>query len=286
MQFELLRIAIALAGLLAATYYDLFNRRNVPVSITYFMIGTGFLLNLATLDLTLIGFSSLAALLVFALGYLVYRSGQIGGADVLIFASLALLFPSAPASLLKPPVPPLFEYPFVVSVFMLSGLLSIFGMAMAYIPRIVRDAAKGRVTVSLSSAVSAAALLIAFLSVLYVLSPVVPFQPAQLALVLVVLALAVSLLLFKDHISATMIEWVPISQIDDEDVISLERLDEKVVAKYGLQRVATKEELAKLRKTRLRKFPVFKGMPAFVPYMLLAIALLLVFGDPFWLLLY
>jgi len=157
---------------------------------------------------------------------------------------------------------------------------------MAYIPRIVRDAAKGRVTVSLSSAVSAAALLIAFLSVLYVLSPVVPFQPAQLALVLVVLALAVSLLLFKDHISATMIEWVPISQIDDEDVISLERLDEKVVAKYGLQRVATKEELAKLRKTRLRKFPVFKGMPAFVPYMLLAIALLLVFGDPFWLLLY
>ncbi len=285
MQFEMLRIAVAAAGLLVATYYDLFNKRNVPVNITYFMIGAGFLLNIATLDISLIAYSSLAALIVMGLGYLIYRTGQIGGADVLIFAAIALLFPSFPASILAPSAPPFFEFPFVASVFIISGLLSIFGIGAIYIPRVLRDLAKGKVKLNATSAFSAFAMLISFLAVIYVLGPYIPFQSGQAILALVML-LAIFLILFKDHISSSMIEWVPFSQIDDEDVVALDLLNPKLVAKYSLQRVATRTELEKLKKTGLKKFPVFKGMPAFVPYILLAVLLLLVFGDPLWLLFY
>lgn len=285
MQFEMLRIAVAVAGLLVATYYDLFNRRNVPVNITYFMIGAGFLLNLATMDLSLIIFSSLIALIVLGLGYLIYRTGQIGGADVLIFASIALLFPSIPESLLKPPSQPFFEFPFVASVFIISGLLSIFGIAAIYIPRVLKDLARGKVKITATSAFSAFAMLVSFLAVIYALGPYLPFQSGQALLALVML-LAVFLILFKDHISSSMIEWVPFSKIDDEDVIALELLDKKLVAKYSLEKVATRQVLERLKKTGLKKFPVFKGMPAFVPYILLAVLLLLIFGDLLWLLFY
>lgn len=285
MQFELLRIAVALASLSVAAYYDIFNRRNVPVAIPYSMIGAGVLLNLATLDVQLLAYSSATALFVFALGYLVYRAGQIGGADILIFAALAIIFPAAPSSLLKPPVQLLFEYPFVASVFVLSGLLSIFGIGATYVPRVIGDAAKGQVRVSASAALSAAILFASFLAVLYALGPFIQLHAAQMLLTALILLLAAFLILFKEHITSTMTEWVPLSQIDEEDVVALERLDSALVSKFSLQRVATRPELAKLGKTGLKKFPVLKGMPAFVPYILLAVILLLIFGDPLWLLL-
>ena len=48
-----------------------------------------------------------------------------------------------------------------------------------------------------------------------------------------------------------------------------------------------KEEIEKLRKIKKMKvFPVYKNMPAFMPYILIALILLLVFGNPmayvFW----
>lgn len=139
MQFEQIRILVMVVGLLAATWYDVFNRRNVPVYITYAMIGAGLLLNILSLDLQFIVFSSAVALLVFALGYIVYRTGQIGGADILVFAGLALLMPNSFTPLFPPPVPPLLPYPFIVSVFILSGVLAIFGVSLIHAPAIAAD---------------------------------------------------------------------------------------------------------------------------------------------------
>ena len=137
MEIELLRIAATIAFLAAATYYDLFNRKNVPVTIPYAMIALGLLFNLASLDLNLILSSCATALAVFAMGYLVYRAGQIGGADVLVFAGIALLLPSAPPPL-YPQIasPPFFPYPFIVPVFLASGFLAIVGLSAKYIPKV------------------------------------------------------------------------------------------------------------------------------------------------------
>ncbi len=286
MQFEAIRIGISLACLLLATYYDLFNRRNVPVQLTYLMLAAGFLLNLATLDFNGIIYPAAAALAILAVGYLAYRTGQIGGADILIFAALALLLPEAPKSLLSLSSAKLpLSYPFIISIFVLSGLFSIIGISLTYLPRVFAAVRKGKVKVSGSSAFSSAAILFCYALVLYMLNTAFGLPAPQMVAVAALVLLTALLILFKDGISESMIEWIPFSRIDNEDVIALDKLDPKLVEKYSLQKVLTPPELAKLKKTGLKKFPIFTGMPPFVPYILLALIFLLIFGDPILLLL-
>jgi Flp pilus assembly protein protease CpaA len=280
MQFEELRIFIAVGGLLAASYYDLFNRRNVPGWVTYLMLGAGILLSIATLDFASMFYPGIAAAAILGFGYFIYKSGQIGGADVLIFAALALLLPSAPVPLLSlRHAVPLLTLPFILSIFVLSGLLSIIGMSTTYVPRIITGLPKGKVKVSATSLFSAAVIVASYGVVMYFVQGAFPLPLIQVVAIAILVLLAAVLILFKEYISDSMIEWVPISRIDDEDVIALEKLDPALVRKYSLGKVLTPAELSKLRKTKLKKFPIFKGMPPFVPYMLLALILLLLFGD-------
>jgi len=281
MQFEMLRIAAALSFLGVATYYDLFNRKNVPVVIPYSMMLFGLILNLASLDINLILSSCGVALVVLAIGYPIYKVGQIGGADVLILAGIALLLPDAPPALLpQAPAQPFFSYPFILPVFIVSGFLAVLGFSAEYIPRTLSSALRGGVEVKAQSVLSSALIVVAYITVVYLFLQAGILSAAQSAFLLILVLLAGFLTLFKDHISSTMVEWVPLKEIDEEDVIALHMLDPKIVSRLRLQPVLTHSEMEKLKKTRLKRFPVFKGMPPFLPYVLLAVVLLLAFGDP------
>ena len=286
MEFELARAAAMVLFLAAASYFDLFNKKNVPVAIPYAMVAVGFILNLLSFDANLILTSSAAALAVFAIGYLVYRTGQIGGADVLIFAGIALLLPESPAALLPQAatISPLFSYPFIVPVFLISGFLAIIGLSLKYVPKVASGLAQGKVAIRPQSALTSAIIVISYLAVIYFFSQAGIIVPAQSALLLLLVLLAGFLTAFKDYISSTMVEWVPLGGIDEEDVIALHSLDPMLVSRLKLQPVLTPPELAKLKKSKLKKFPIYKGMPPFLPYILLAVLFLLIFGDPFRLL--
>jgi len=280
MEFEPVRVTFTLAFLLLVTYFDLFNKRNVPVWATYSMLITGFLINLASFDFYAIAYPAAVAAIVFAIGYLPYRAGQIGGADILVFSALAMLLPSAPAPLYPFSAPPqVIAYPFIFPIFIISGLLSVLGISVIYLPRVLGRALQGDMKISRQSAVSAAIIFISYMVVLHLMYTVFGFPLLEMAGVLVLVLLTALMALFKDNISETMVEWVPISQIDEEDVIDLEKLDPKIVKKYSLERVVTLSERAKLVKTRLKLFPIMKGLPAFLPYILLAFLILLLFGD-------
>ena len=280
MQFEAIRVSVAVAGLLLASYYDLFNRRNVPSWLTYSMLGAGILFTLAGFDAQEIANSAVAAVAVLGLGYLVYRSGQIGGADVLIFAALALLLPIAPAPIF--PVSssaPAISLPFIVAIFIASGLFSIIGISATYVPKVLSSLLKGNVKVGRTSIFSSAVIVASYAFVLYFMHSAFALPVPQLALIAMLVILAAFLMLFKEHISESMIEWVPFSKIDEEDIIALEKLDPGLVARLSLGKVLTPSELGKLKKTKLKTFPIFKGMPPFVPYITLGLAFLLLFGD-------
>ena len=280
LQFETVRIGLALAGLLLASYYDLFNRRNVPNWLTYSMLALGFLLNVGTLDFQLVLWSSATALVVFAVGYLFYRAGQLGGADVLIFAALALLLPEAPTPLLPSGGEPLFTYPFILSIFVLSGAFSIVGVSLRSVPAVLDALASGKARLDPASAVLALSILFSYAVALNFLNQTFGLPLAQ-TLLLASLALLTSfLVLFREQITDSMVDWVPLREIEEEDVLAVDKLDKELVRRHGLQRVLTPGEVEKLRRTGLKKFPVFKRMPPFVPYILLALLALAMFGDP------
>lgn len=282
MEFAMLRVAICFIGCAGATYYDLFNRRNVPSWLTYSLVALGALFTLASLNISVIASNGLVALTIFLLGYILYRLGQIGGADVLIFVSIALLLPEAPQSILLQANSQL-GFPFVVSVFVLSGILAVFGIFLRYIPLTIYDILRGeKVTINASQVVLAAATLVLYAAFLYSLNGIVGLPQTQLAVFAAVIVCATSLFTFKDYISDKyMIRIVGIDEIDEEDILAVEKMDPKLVSKYKLDKLLTPKEIEKLKKIgKKKKFPVYKEMPVFMPYVLIALAAALLFGDP------
>ncbi|MDD5317679.1 MAG: hypothetical protein PHF51_02995 [Candidatus ainarchaeum sp.] len=289
---ELMLGAVRIASLLAfvslATYFDLFNKKNVPVFIPYAMIASGIVLNVATLDFGALVSASIVALLIAAVGYVVYRTGQIGGADVLVFTGIALLMPAPPSPLIPAGTGMAFNYPFVFSVFVVSGFVALIGLSLSYAYPILRGVSSGRVKVSLAQAAPAILLSGTYLATVFVLTQMCAVFPGnrcvvstpQGAVISLLALLAGFLMLFKDEISSRMVEWVPYSRIDEEDIVALDLLKPSLVKRLKLGPVLTAAEMGKLKKSGLKSFPIYKGMPAFLPYILLAVIVILAFGDP------
>ncbi|MFH1285373.1 MAG: prepilin peptidase [Candidatus Micrarchaeota archaeon] len=289
MELELIRIAIALIGCLLATYYDLFNQRNIPNNLTYPLVALGILVNLYPFSL-----ASLAELLpvfavslvVFCIGYLFYLRGSIGGADILVFTALSLLLPSAPNALRILPQRALLlslpSFPFILSLFILSGFLFALYMVAKYVLPAVRDMQRGRVKTKKSNLlVGIFLVLLAFaFSVLYT-NAAVPLSPVYLVLFTFLLLSTGFFTLLKDHIAENyFIESVPVEKLEEEDVIMVEKLDVKLVSKFNIKPLLTRDNIERIKQSGLKLIPVYTKLPAFMPYILLALILSLVFGDP------
>lgn len=282
MEFEMLRFAICIIGCALATYYDIFNRRNVPSWLTYGLVALGALFTLASFNLNVIEFNGLVALVIFAFGYVLYISGQIGGADVLIFVSIALLVPEAPTGLFVNEKSML-GLPFVVSIFVLSGVLAVFGIFLQYIPRTIRDVLSGeKVTINASQIALSVAILLFYGVFLYYIGGVIALPQPELTVFEAVVICATSIFALKDHISDKyLIRMIKVDEIDEEDVLAIEKMDPKLVSQYKLGRVLTPKEIEKLKKIgKNKKFPVYVNMPVFMPYVLLALIVALLMGDP------
>jgi Flp pilus assembly protein protease CpaA len=282
MDAMMLRYVICLVGCAAATYYDLFNRRNVPAYITYGLVALGILFTLASLNASVIVQSFAVAIAIFAVGYVLYRAGQIGGADVLVFVSIALLLPEGPQPLLTSVKSP-FNYPFVLSIFLFSGVLGVFGIFLKYVPRTLYDAMKGEeVKLNTWQVLQSILLLFIYAIFMYYINALAPLPQLPLLIFMAVVVCATILFSLKNHISDTyLIQMVSVKEIDEEDILAVDKMDLKVVKKYGLDRLLTVEQIGKLKRMgKGKKFPVYTNMPVFMPYVLISLVAALLFGDP------
>jgi Flp pilus assembly protein protease CpaA len=263
-------VAIALAGTAVAAYTDV-KTGYVYEWLTAPMIAAGALLTLLSFNVALILQTFAVAFVVFAAGYLSYRAGQLGGGDVLLFAALSLLVPFSPFA--KSQIPP------ILLVFMLSGVFCIAGVFATYLPKVARDIAAKKAKPAVRDIASAAAIF-ASIAALWMMSSRFGLSAAQAAVFAVILVPGSFLVAFKTHIANSMVKRVPVSKIEEEDVLALERMDERIVKKYGLRKLLTKAEIEKLKRIReTKRFPVYMGLPRFVPYILAALVASLFFGD-------
>lgn len=286
-------VLIAIAGTLYGAYTD-YKTGYVSDLVTHSMMALGVFLVLLTypINQALQVFAVAAA--VFAVGFLMYCFGQVGGGDVKLFAALALLVPVYPAETMKgitqaigitPAVPP---YPFILSVFILFSILFMSVISFAYIGKIRKR--KGKIKdfgkKSRKGIMWGIALLpLAALWLLQMSRIAQPLFAACIFLIFVPIAASLFIIPFKeDIIRLFFAQKKEIAKLDDDDVLALELIDERTKKKLGLWRKTfTNTELNKIKalakKLGIKTITVCENMPRAVPYIFAALIVNLIFGD-------
>ncbi|HIH20575.1 TPA: prepilin peptidase [Candidatus Micrarchaeota archaeon] len=272
MNFELVRIAIAVALTGVAAYEDA-KTSYVSDRVLYAMIAAGLLLDVAA------GLGFFLSVLPFALvialgGFILWKRGSFGQGDVWLFLGLQLLLPSYP-SFAQTSLP---GFPFTASVFLASSFFSTIGAGAFYASGLFKvknffERSKVKL-VALVAVVFAVSWFVSMLSL------------GVLAKAFFVLFSACALFFaffFTEIKEKLLVKFVPLSQVDDEDVLVVELMPETLLKQYSLGRVVTKNEFEKLKKIvkggRMKRFPILKNLIRFNPYVLLGLLACLYAGD-------
>ena len=263
---EQIRIAVVLLGLLATTYFDLFNKRNVPNNLLYAFLAVAFAVNFLFYDQDILLFSIFVAIPIALFGYVFYKLGQIGGADVLVLLAINFALPIHPSlSQLN------FNFPFIASTFVFSGVIFALYFIVNFSTKLQRLAARPNKL--------AFVLLIpyAILAYLYVTSPL--YSPVYLVFITIMLLSSIFFIAYRNDVYKLQAQKIPLSKAEQEDVLALELMDPEYVKKNKLQRLLTQSELARLKKLKIKELWVYTKLPPFLPFLFVGFILALYFSK-------
>lgn len=267
---ETIRIALALIGTLAAVYFDVFNQRNVPNMLLYAFLGVAIFANIVFYDPLVFAYAAGLAAIIFLLGFLLYKMGQIGGADLFVICSIILLLPIHPSNLET-----LFNYPLIFSTLLYGGVaFSIF--SIFYFGNKVRKSKD----VKPNLFYLALLLPYAVFGYLFLTAPF--FSPIYFAIASIFLLSAIFFLVYRDAIIASTMEEVPLSKITDEDVLAKEKM-QPLMQKLKIGPVIGEKELAILKKAKVNKVWIYAHLPPFLPFLFIGLVASLLWGN--WILL-
>ena len=272
-----IRIIVAVAFTGAAAYYDIFNKKWVPDALLWGFLGASLLLNVVFFDSAIFTQALFIAIIIAALTYALYRMGQLGGADVLVMASIALAIPYLPKPLLaaSQAVP----YPFFLSMLAPTGIAFILHMLVRFIPYISRQLAQGKVKFTVQKVAGPALIVISLLIFGTIVSSLPVTLPSSYFAIIGFLGVSlVFFSLFMPEIKASMVEKIPTSQLQCEDVMALEQMPE-LSKKLKLSPVISEKAIAALKRAKVKSVPVYTGMPFFLPYLFVGLVFTLLFGD-------
>jgi hypothetical protein len=264
---ELIRIFLAVAGTAVAAYFDVFKNKNIPDQFLYAFLGIAFLANLVFYQEGLFWFSLAVAAFLSAIAYLFYRVGQLGGADVFVLASIMLLLPVHPSFVGMP-----FNLPFIFSVFIFSGILFALYVLLFFGWKIMNSAdAKPNLLYAL--------VLLPYAVFAYFFINSFLFSFVFFAFVTIAIFSTVFFLMYKDSVNRLLSEELPVAQLEPEDVLALEVMNKDMIERYKIPRLMTKEEIARLKKSRIKEVWVYTKLPPFVPFILAGMLLGMLFGK-------
>jgi Flp pilus assembly protein protease CpaA len=224
------------------------------------------------------------AAVIFGLGWLLYKTGKLGGGDVLLYTGLQLLLPVKPHALDGIILPyvltpdKLFQWqllsdiglPFFLSIFLLSTMLALLGSSIVYAWRLRKLKLKPEL-------LSAGLGLVAVIGFAYVMNVMGASLKATAFYAIFLLPSALLLAFRKQLMDEVIVQKVTIAQVEDEDILVLDKMPQAIVKKYSLGPVLTKSEVEKLKlivkKEKITKFPVAKVLPRLGPYVFLAVLL-------------
>lgn len=267
---ETFRIAIALLGTAVATYFDIFNNRNIPNGLLYAFLGVALLTALIFFDMDIFVYGAGLSAILFVLGFALYKSGQIGGADLFVVCAITLLLPVHPSSIDAP-----FNYPLIFSALLYSGvafaLYSVF-----FFGRAILKCKKAKPNYPYL------VLLLPYLFFSYIFISAPFFSMPYFLMASALLLSSVFFLVFRQPINESVMENIPLSRITDEDVLVKEKMH-SLMERLKIGPVIGGRELAILKKAKIRKVWVYTSLPPFLPFLLLGLIASILVGG--WVLL-
>jgi len=279
------RIASALVISFIYMLFDVFNKRNVPGSFVYFTLGYGFVLTLFYFDMGAILFSSAVALVVLGIGYVVYKVGQIGAADIIELAAISLILPIQQAPFLLGRVIQ-FGLPFVLSVMVAAGMIAMIVVPIYYLPKAKKLFKKSLVSlIDKKGAFKAIVIIIPYLALALFLAAVSSINAVGLAVLLLMMVGSSLLMLFEKPITDSMVEFVTIEKCDEGDIIAFNLMGKTEIATIRkkvkmFDRLLTKDLINEMKAKRIRnKIPVYKNALPFAVPIFVGVVFSILFGD-------
>lgn len=269
MLFEFYRYIIVLLGTIISAHTDI-KTGFILDKVTYPMIALGILFTLGDVFLEMNFFQLLVPIAIFALGYLLYFLGKLGGGDVKIFTAMALLLPYYRGQ------------PFVLNVLLLAALSSVVVISAYYLFRYFRKGVK--VKENRGDIIKAFFLGVALMLYFFFLMQL-GFLSLEYAVVLFVpLCFALLFLAFRTGIKKNFfLKYVPPGKLEEDEIIAKEFIDPGILAECGLsvKGIITEKDAKKLARLGLKEIPVYRELPPFAPFLLFGVAVSYFWPDLF-----
>jgi hypothetical protein len=255
MPFEAFRIAASLVILAVCTYFDLFKDKNIPDKVLYGSLIVSILIALPAPQ-SLIIMEAAQAIMIAVICYLFYRMGYMGGAEMYIIPSVALLLPIPPAM-----AGVFLNFPFILFILLFSGMLFALTNFIYFAYRLAKSGA--RIKLNLEGA--SMALMTLLFAVIYVNSPI--GNPAILAVVISLGLMSFLYYTYKEELDTIMSGEVGVDDAEEE-VINPKMLDPRAREIFKSSPVVTADAVKRLKKLGIKKIIVMKGMPPYMPFLL------------------
>jgi hypothetical protein len=262
---ETIRVVLAFLGTAVAAYYDIFNKKNIPDPLLYGFLLVALLVNVFFYQESLFWFSLVMAAFISAIGYVFYRVGQLGAADIFIIAAIMLLLPLHPSSAGMP-----FNIPFVFSVIIFSGVVFALFVLVYFGWKLLHSEAKPNLLYAL--------MLIPYALFAYVYMNSFLFSPVYFAFITILLVTVTFFMMFRESFNRILSEEMPVAQLQPEDVLALEIMNKDLIARYKIPRLMTREEINRLKKSKVTDVWVYTKLPPFIPFLLAGMALAMLFA--------
>lgn len=280
----LTRIVALAAMSLVYMLFDLFNRRNVPSTYAYTTLAIGIVLTLAYLNLQAIAFSFAIAAVIGGVGYVFYRIGQLGAADVIEFAAISLILPYQQLPLAS--MAPQLGLPFIISVFIASGIVALALIPVYYLPRANRML-KGRLTEMITGKDVFKGVLLSIAYAIFIIFLVSEMHASEAGLAVVIILMLSSMVtaVFERPITDSMVEYISVDRFEEGDIIALNLMKPREItsakkAVKGFDRLVTQKIMDRMKAKRIRKrFPVYRSaMPLALP-IFIGVVVSIAFGN-------
>lgn len=262
---ETIRVVLAFLGTAVAAYYDIFNKKNIPDPLLYGFLLVALLVNVFFYQESLFWFSLVMAAFISAIGYVFYRVGQLGAADIFIIAAIMLLLPLHPSSAGMP-----FNIPFVFSVIIFSGVVFALFVLVYFGWKLLHSEAKPNLLYAL--------MFIPYALFAYVYMNSFLFSPVYFAFITILLVTVTFFMMFRESFNRILSEEMPVAQLQPEDVLALEIMNKDLIARYKIPRLMTREEINRLKKSKVTDVWVYTKLPPFIPFLLAGMALAMLFA--------
>ncbi len=270
---------IAVLLIITAVYamFDVFNRRNVPNVFAYATIVIGVAMALLSRSDYLLTFG--IAVAIAAIGYVIYRSGMLGGGDIfeLVFISLVLPVWQLPAAI------GVYQFfiPFAVSVVIAAGYAALLFIPVYYLglKRRAKRAAGPKADLKPGHGIAILACYALFLVILY--ATVGP-RPLGTALIIVLAIASAVTAAYETRVYLSMVSYIYPRQLDEGDMIAVGLMPKKDIAalrkKTRFGRLATARLIKDLKGTRIR-IPVYRDSVPFSAFIFIGVVFSLLFGN-------